>query len=208
MPDLRETKKFWRSRLPHWEIEQGIYFVTIRSTNSLPSHARARLEELKVSVESQDAHSESFKLFQREVFATCEKYLDSGYGFCPFENGDAARRFIEVLESWSEESNWLVPNYCVMPNHVHLIASPKGVQSMNLHKFLSRLKGRSAKFINAILNRTGAFWQTEWFDRWIRNEAELEKTVRYIRNNPVKAGLVKNPEEYPFSKYTLQHRNS
>jgi len=201
MPDLRDTKKFWRARLPHWEIEQGIYFITIRCANSLPSQAQARLKEIKDSVELQDANSESFKLFQREVFATCEKYLDSGYGFCPFENEDAAHQFIEVLESWLEEANWFVPNYCVMPNHVHFIASPDDPQSiMDLHKYLSRLKGRSARSINRTLNRSGSFWQTEWFDRWIRSEAELEKTVRYIRNNPVKAKLVKTAEDYPFTK--------
>ncbi len=155
MPDLRETKNFWRSRLPHWEIERGIYFITIRCANSLPSQAQARLEELKTSIESQDANSESFKLFQREVFATCEKYLDRGYGFCPFENGNAAQQLIADLEFWSEEANWLVPSYCVMPNHVHLLASPIDAQSMDLHKYLSRLKGRSARNINNVLNRKG-----------------------------------------------------
>jgi len=200
MRDLRETKNFWRTRLPHWEIEQGVYFVTIRCANSLPLQAQARLKEIKDTVESLDANSDQFKLFQREVFATCEKYLDSGYGFCPFEHGNAAQQLIVDLESCSEEANWLVPNYCVMPNHIHLLASPIDSQSPDLHKYLSRLKGRSARNINKILNRTGAFWQTEWFDRWIRSESEFEKSVRYIRNNPVKAKLVDTPDKYPFTK--------
>lgn len=199
MKYLLETKNFWRSRLPHWEVKQGIYFITIRSAESLPFQAQKRLEEIKQTLEQQEANSESFKDYQREVFATCEKFLDSGHGFCPFVNPKAATQFISELENWSSEALWLVSNYCVMPNHVHFIAGPLNNESVGLHEYLKRLKGRSARNINKILNRAGSLWQTEWFDRWIRNKAELEKTIRYIRNNPVNAQLAKTAEEYPFS---------
>jgi len=43
-------------------------------------------------------------------------------------------------------------------------------------------------------------WQREWFDRWIRDEAEWEKCVAYIRNNPVKAGLARTWVEHPWTK--------
>jgi len=58
------------------------------------------------------------------------------------------------------------------------------------------LKSYTAHEANSILNRTGAFWQTESYDHWVRDDEELERIVSYIRDNPVKAGLVKRPEDW------------
>ena len=49
---------------------------------------------------------------------------------------------------------------------------------------------------NKILNRTGQFWMEEYFDRYIRDEKHLNNVIEYIDNNPVKAGLVENPEDF------------
>ncbi|MDE0770337.1 MAG: transposase [Opitutaceae bacterium] len=200
MTNLRNTKTFWRSRLPHWEVENSEYFITIRCTGSLPIEAQRRLEELKQTTEQQSSKSEAHANYQREIFSTCEKYLDQGLGFCPFESPNASLPFIEGLETWADEANWLVLSYCIMPNHIHLLANPKDEHSLNLETFIKRLKGRTARNINKILGRGGPFWQTEWFDRWIRNDAERARTIAYIQNNPVKARLVNKPEDYPFSK--------
>jgi len=54
---------------------------------------------------------------------------------------------------------------------------------------MKRLKGRTARRIRALLGGRGPVWQREWFDHWMRSDAEWEKCVAYIRNNPVKAGL-------------------
>ena len=61
------------------------------------------------------------------------------------------------------------------------------------------LKGETGKSLNQGLNRVGAFWQTEWYDRLIRDDAEYEKWKTYIAANPVKAGLCRMPSEYPFT---------
>ena len=52
---------------------------------------------------------------------------------------------------------------------------------------------------NMVLGRTGQFWMEEYFDRYIRDAEHLDNTVRYIRNNPVKAGLVSEPELWPWT---------
>jgi hypothetical protein len=52
---------------------------------------------------------------------------------------------------------------------------------------------------NRMLNRQGQFWQEEYHDRYIRDEQHLECSVRYIEMNPVKAGLCRSPEDWPFS---------
>jgi hypothetical protein len=48
----------------------------------------------------------------------------------------------------------------------------------------------------------GRFWQREWFDHWSRSDDEDERTVVYIRNNPVKAGLVKSYQDWPYASWS------
>jgi putative DNA methylase len=65
--------------------------------------------------------------------------------------------------------------------------------------FMRSLKGFTAREINKTLGLSGALWQKESYDHWVRNEDEFDKIRRYIENNPVKAGLVSKPEDFPWS---------
>jgi len=88
----------------------------------------------------------------------------------------------------------------VMPNHVHLLISP----GAPLPRITGSLKRRSARVANQILERTRLpFWQPESFDHWVRNRDEQEALVTYIESNPVKAGLVRSPQEWPWSSATV-----
>ena len=82
----------------------------------------------------------------------------------------------------------------VMPNHVHAIFRILGHQKLS--RVLQMMKGRSARRINQLLKAEGRVWMDESFDHIIRHEAELEEKIEYIRQNPVKNGLVNSPEEY------------
>ena len=86
--------------------------------------------------------------------------------------------------------------FVVMANHVHLLVTPPGSPS----KLLQSVKGYSARAANKLLERTGEpFWQTESYDRWLRDEPKFECVRRYIENNPVRSGLVAKPEDYRWS---------
>ena len=90
--------------------------------------------------------------------------------------------------------------WVVMPNHVHLLISPVAP----LPRITGSLKRRSARVANQILERTRLpFWQPESFDHWVRNRDEQEALVTYIESNPVKAGLVRSPQEWPWSSATV-----
>ena len=83
-----------------------------------------------------------------------------------------------------------------MANHVHLLIRPLIAPD----RLLKSLKGASAREANRLLGRTGEpFWQKESYDHCVRNQIEFEKIRMYIETNPVKAGLVRNPEGYPWS---------
>jgi REP element-mobilizing transposase RayT len=86
--------------------------------------------------------------------------------------------------------------WVVMPNHVHLLFTPNIEPSV----VLRRLKGASAREANQLLGLTGQpFWQAESYDRLVRSPAEFERIEEYIVQNPVRAGLARSQEEYPWS---------
>jgi REP element-mobilizing transposase RayT len=82
----------------------------------------------------------------------------------------------------------------VMPDHVHLIF--RLLLNDSLGRILHLIKGRSARQVNQLLNRDGPLWMDESFDHIIRNEAELEEKIEYIKQNPVKNGLATQPLDY------------
>ena len=69
------------------------------------------------------------------------------------------------------------------------IRKPKIIKTMNVDDIMKSIKGYSAREANKILGRKGSFWQTESFDHIVRNEDELNRIVKYVIMNPVKAGL-------------------
>ena len=73
------------------------------------------------------------------------------------------------------------------------------VQDFSFGKLMQRLKGRTAYKANQLLQRNGPFWQYESYDHLVRGIRELERINAYIVMNPVKAGLVENWEEWPFT---------
>ena len=84
-----------------------------------------------------------------------------------------------------------------MPNHVHVVVElPEGAPP--LAKTLQLLKGYSSRQANQLLGRSGSFWQAESYDHVVR-PGELERIIRYVLENPVKAGLVNDWQKWPYS---------
>jgi putative transposase len=102
--------------------------------------------------------------------------------------GESGRQFYQ-LRAW-----------VVMPNHVHVLLRPK----TSMPVITRWLKGSTARQANLILGRTGeAFWQDESFDHRVRDEAELDRIVRYVECDPVSAGLAANPRAWAWSSAGL-----
>ena len=86
--------------------------------------------------------------------------------------------------------------WTVMPNHVHVLLSP--LPEWPLGTIVSSWKRFSGREANKRLERTGAFWQVDYWDRFIRNDAHFWATVNYIDANPVKAGLIMEASLWPW----------
>ena len=84
----------------------------------------------------------------------------------------------------------------IMPDHVHIILRP--LEDYGLSRIMQGIKGPTSYKINMMRRRTGPFWQTESFDRIIRDDNEFLEKANYIINNPIKSGLVENLSDFPF----------
>lgn len=89
----------------------------------------------------------------------------------------------------------------VMPDHVHMLLTPLRDATgtpYSLVGILQGIKGASAHSINRALKRSGPVWQEESFDHILRGNESFEEKLEYIRQNPVRRGLVEKPEDYPW----------
>ena len=87
----------------------------------------------------------------------------------------------------------------VMPDHVHMIFTPLRASATEIFSFeeiIGSIKGASAHSVNKALKRSGRVWQDESFDHVVRCVEHLDEKIQYVRENPVRKGLVSKPEEY------------
>ena len=87
--------------------------------------------------------------------------------------------------------------WCVMPNHVHVVIEQ--IAGFTLGGIIKSWKMASTRAINASTAASGAVWASDYFDRYMRNEEQLERTIAYVENNPVSAGLCAAPADWTWS---------
>ena len=173
----------YRRRLPHIHPDGAHLFVTWRLHGSLPV-----------------APPDVIYATPGHAFAAEDRALAQGHGWLWLSDTRVARQVVEAMRKGEcGERLYELQAWVVMPNHVHMLILP--------HVALSRIthwiKGRTAREANLLLGRRGEpFWQDESFDHWVRNEREFHRIVKYIEWNPVSAGLVTKPEDWPWSSAT------
>ena len=94
---------------------------------------------------------------------------------------------------WTDASAWLVGRYVLMPDHVHLFAAPGGAGIV----FDNWVKYWKSQFSKRHLDVTHR-WQTDHFDRRLRDGENYEQKWEYVRTNPVRHGLVARVEDWPY----------
>jgi putative transposase len=113
-----------------------------------------------------------------------------------FFNDDDYRSYQALMSEWCDAHNVEIWAYCLMPNHIHLIAVPKAKDSLKLA--IGEAHRRYTRRINFREGWRGHLWQGR-FSSFIMDEGYLLACTRYIELNPVRAGLAKKPEDWPWS---------
>jgi len=113
-----------------------------------------------------------------------------------FFTEDDYRAYLDLLGDWCSRHNVLIWSYCLMSNHVHLIVVPQSVDG--LKSAISETHRRYTRRINFRMGWRGHLWQGR-FSSCPLDGAYLLAAVRYVEGNPLKAGIVKSAEEYPWS---------
>jgi REP element-mobilizing transposase RayT len=196
-----ETTAFYRRSLPHWKVSSCSYFVTFRLKNSIPKDKLFELKNKYDRIKSECLNDNDLLKAQRIHFLHIEKIIDSNRSADDISLATAgiAEIIMERIEWMEKNTGWRIPSYVIMPTHIHCLMNGEKADR-SLSKALQLLKGYTAKKANDHLKREGAFWSPESFDYWCRSSEKKESAKRYIRNNPVKAGLVKSADDWPWLK--------
>jgi REP element-mobilizing transposase RayT len=205
---------FFRRHLPHFQPNDSIYFITFRLHGSLPASVLMRLkEEYEVELRMHDIVFDDTitrskkEDVQKRYFARFDNFLDA-FSERPTYLGvpEIAQVVCNTLHYWDSRRYALVC-YCVMPNHVHVVIDVRKYipeayrikQAYALTRIMESIKRFTARKSNELLGRMGKFWQKESYDRVVRDGKELNETLRYIIENPVKAGLVDAWEKWKWT---------
>lgn len=194
LDDDAKTKGFrgWHQRgyLPHYDAPGITQLVTIRLTDSLPASRRGEWEHLS-NIDD-----------DRQRRRRLEEYLDRGMGECWLGRPEIAALTESALRHFDGERYGLGA-WVVMPNHLHILVD---VWDVPLSKLLGSWKSFITHEANRVLNRTGEFWERDYLDTVIRDEAHRRTALNYIENNPVKAGFVRDGKEWQWS--SARHRDA
>ena len=87
--------------------------------------------------------------------------------------------------------------WCVMPTHVHVLVSQ--TEGWRLSSIIQSWKSFTAKAVGRPLDQRGRFWAPDYFDRYMRDDGQMQAALAYIENNPVKAGLCLAPHDWTWS---------
>ncbi len=210
---------YYRRHLPHILPQQAIFSVTFRLVNTLPLGVIVKLKKefyiekhnMLLQNKAPGVKKVSDEIY-RQYFLKYDEYLDAGSTKNKWLKDNRIANIVSDAIKYRDKHEYDLVCFCVMPNHVHLVVeildhhAPAGQGTTRyLTKILQSLKSYTAVESNRILGRSGQFWQRENYDRVVRNERELEETVKYILYNPVKAGLVANWKnwEHSYCRYDI-----
>lgn len=174
--------------MPHWTADSAIYHTVFRLADSLPSEVLAAYhkEWAALIAEAGDDPAPAIRDRLQFVSTKVEKYLDAGHGACwlrRLEIGDLVAQAVTHFD----HSRYRLHAWCIMPNHVHVVVQPIGIHE--LPSILHSWKSFTSSQANKLLMRSGSFWQKESYDHIVRSATDLERTIRYVRENPTNAGL-------------------
>jgi putative transposase len=116
-----------------------------------------------------------------------------------FYCADDYHRYLQDLAGQATKFGCHIHAYCLMTNHVHLLITPERQNSAGL--MMKHLGQRYVQYINRTYRRSGTMWEGRFRSCLAQSEHYVLTCYRYIELNPVRAGMVEHPADYPWSSY-------
>jgi len=164
VPTPEAVKRF----LPHIDLVGYYQFVTFRTHDSLDDFIK------KIRDENISSREQEYKI---------DQYIDKSQKGCYLNS-----EILDYLYSYfigKDKSFYDLVAFSIMPNHVHMLFK----QNIELPKIMKQIKGATAFEINKILQRKGIFWESNYYDKVIRNETHFAQVYDYIKYNAIKVDL-------------------
>ena len=185
-PEIKDWHRRFHS-VPHRE-NKALQSITFRLYDSLPKEV---IEEIKLKLDINEDDDSCDSIQYQRLRQKIAEYEDAGYGQCFLRDERIAAIMQDTLKHFDGERYQLIC-WCIMPNHVHVLIEVN--EGWSLSRIMHGWRSYTANEANRILGRTGKFWMEEYYDRYIRDDNHLQKTINYILNNPANAGL----DEWPW----------
>ncbi len=215
---MKNAQKISRRKLPHIFLAGATYFVTSNLHGALPKSVLEKLKkeyeqkvhQIKLTGKNADEIKIKLAILQQQHFRKYDQYLDQVMGGPTFLAEEKIADILKERFHRYDGQYYDLIAYTVMSNHFHLLIDTS-IQLkeregdtdyfpndyVNLSKIIGLIKGASARYANLALGRSGRFWTEEYFDRMVRSDRECLVYQNYITQNPVRAGLVKEWEDFP-----------
>ena len=215
-----DYKQFYTRNRPHIHPPNSILFITFRLAGSVPKAVlnQYKAERIWFEKEVQKTADEERQVhlleFQRRWFRRFEEITDRAKDGPMWLAENEIRQIVIDKMIRDDGSAYRLDAFCIMSNHIHLVIKPnisernlvedrssRRLRFVSSEKTLATImqgvKGSTAYEANKKLGRQGPFWEKESYDRYVRDDAEFHRVVKYTLNNPVKAGLISDWREWP-----------
>ena len=193
-----ETRAFWRSKLPHWDVLGRPIFLMLHVSGAIPRDAMRRIRA--DAADLCDHRTTDYTRKLKLIFKNMEAWLDRVDHVDCLRSPDVAIMLREAIERRAADGAWRPLHWVAMPSHLHILYVGGRIGMKRLISDFKRWTGRQA---NALLARVGeTFWQDEWFDHWSRSADETDRIAHYIHQNPVRAGLVSDGADWPYASWS------
>lgn len=192
-------KEWHKDFIPHRRRMNLVQFITFRLADSLPQSV---LKEIALEIHLLDKSDQGAEKRKRYQY-----WLDRGLGCCALEKPEMAEVVWEAFQ-YHNGTKYELLGWSIMPNHVHVLIWVKH----NLSKIIQSWKSYTGKWALAhniefglgLEKNAKAFWMSEYWDRFIRNEEHFNNTLRYILNNPMMAGLPTGHIAYTYTGCSME----
>ncbi len=206
--NIFDYRYFYRRYLPHIQPVDTILFVTYSVKFEYPNSFYESLKRKKddflkgLKHISEKDQKEKMYNFNKSQFDITDNFIAKLIKSPEWLRNPQIANIIKNSLFYKHKKEYDLICYCIMPNHVHILIKPlfkTEDRPFSIASIMKNHKSYTAVKSNEILKRNGQFWHWGYYDHYIRDEKEFYNVIRYILNNPVKAGLVKNYEDWEFS---------